>query len=229
MFPFPSRALAALAAGDGSLIFSQFSIPPFECSCDPLAHLFDSVDDASMAIICNDGEELSGDLESAEKHFEMMMRVSNWGEIWSSVRIQCAGWPKFPKEQFRGPFEAKTSHPILLIGNTADPVTPLWSARNVSRGFEGSVVLQQNSSGHCSVSAPSVCTQQYVRRYFQDGTLPPPGTVCDVIGKPFPDARSPLGMGDQQGVLTSSMTLDEREIYGAVLELSKKPIIHFPL
>jgi hypothetical protein len=50
--------------------------------------------------------------------------------------VNGSGWPKFPKNHFRGkllvsfsmkelhiqdegPFEANTSHPILLIGNTA--------------------------------------------------------------------------------------------------------------
>ncbi|KDR74341.1 hypothetical protein GALMADRAFT_578873 [Galerina marginata CBS 339.88] len=114
-----------------------------------------------------------------------------------------------------------------------DPVTPLWAAKNMSRGFEGSVVLQQNSSGHCSVSAPSVCTQKYVRKYFEDGTLPPPGTVCGVVGKPSPDSVSTLSLGttttkNDQAVFTSSMTVEERELHGAVLELTQTPMARFP-
>lgn len=39
---------------------------------------------------------------------------------------------------------------------------------------------------HCSVSAPSICAQQFIRQYFQNGTLPEAGTVCDPIVKnPF--------------------------------------------
>ncbi|KDR74350.1 hypothetical protein GALMADRAFT_141400 [Galerina marginata CBS 339.88] len=233
MFPILAQGLAELAAGDGNTLFSLFRAPPFECACDQKAPTFGIVEDASLALLCNDGEVVPSDLSSAEEHLERMMKVSQWGEVWSAIRINCAGWPKLPKARFRGPFEAKTSHPILLIGNTADPVTPLWAAKNMSRGFEGSVVLQQNSSGHCSVSAPSVCTQLYVRKYFEDGTLPPAGTVCEVVGKPFPDSVSTLSSGtttgNDQAVFMSSMTAEERELYAAVLELTQTLMVHFPL
>ncbi|KAJ5929274.1 hypothetical protein N7454_007122 [Penicillium verhagenii] len=55
----------------------------------------------------------------------------------------------------------------------------------MSSGFYQSVVLQQNSVGHCSVAAPSLCTSQLVRRYFQTGQLPEPGTICEVDKRPF--------------------------------------------
>ena len=36
------------------------------------------------------------------------------------------------------------------------------------------------------MNAPSLCAQQYVRQYFQDGTLPEEGTVCEpLVKKPF--------------------------------------------
>ncbi len=51
--------------------------------------------------------------------------------------------------------------------------------------FPGSVVLQQNSEGHCCVSSPSLCTAKHVRKYFHTGELPPVGTVCEVDEKPL--------------------------------------------
>jgi len=46
-----------------------------------------------------------------------------------------------------GDFRVKTKNPVLLIGSTYDPVTPIASAHNVSAGFEGSVVLERGGFG----------------------------------------------------------------------------------
>lgn len=55
----------------------------------------------------------------------------------------------------------------------------------MAKGFEGAVALIQDSGGHCSLAAPSNCTQSYVRQYFQTGELPPPDTICDADYEPF--------------------------------------------
>lgn len=65
----------------------------------------------------------------------------------SNVFAWCAQWKMEAKERYAGDFHVKTRNPIMLIGNTFDPVTPLVSAQNVSAGFEGSVVLQHNGHG----------------------------------------------------------------------------------
>ncbi|KAJ7441486.1 hypothetical protein B0H11DRAFT_503384 [Mycena galericulata] len=41
--------------------------------------------------------------------------------------------------------------------------------------------------------APSLCAQKHIRQYFLDGALPEPGTVCPVIGTPFPTDVSKFG------------------------------------
>ncbi|KAK8093672.1 hypothetical protein PG997_000357 [Apiospora hydei] len=84
-----------------------------------------------------------------------------------------------------------TNFPILFIGNTADNVTPLRSSYNNSAAFPGSVVLVQRSYGHASVAAPSTCSARAIRAYFQNGTLPAPGTHCDQDFELFEDPPTP--------------------------------------
>lgn len=77
----------------------------------------------------------------------------------------------------------------------------------MARGFPESIVLEQNSIGvstlsappfrpickitnipmsqHCTLSGPSLCTAKAIRQYFQTGELPSPGTVCQVDELPF--------------------------------------------
>jgi hypothetical protein len=68
---------------------------------------------------------------------------------------------------------------------TYSAATPLESDHFMAKGFEGSVVLEQDSAGHCSLSSPSLCTAKAIRTYFQTGKPPAPGTVCAVDQKPF--------------------------------------------
>ncbi|KAJ2923799.1 hypothetical protein H1R20_g13301, partial [Candolleomyces eurysporus] len=213
-----AQALKQLAAGDVSALVSFLGGPytPYKCSCGAHAHEFDVVRDANSALVCNDGDEVPPSLSESMEYVQELEKVSEWADVWSFNRLQCVGWPKNKKE-FRGPFVGNTSHPILVVGNTADPVTPLRSAKKMAEGFKGAVVLTQDSPGHCSVNAPSICTQRYIRQYFQDGTLPPPDTVCQPISKnPFP--RIP-GSPDQAPF---DVDEDEMPFLDAVFELSEK-------
>ncbi|KAG7091869.1 hypothetical protein E1B28_008270 [Marasmius oreades] len=186
IWPMLATGLQDLVQGNGTALFNIQDLPRFQCSCDPLEHAFDNEGDVSTAIACNDGDSIPSDLEEAREHYREVLRVSEWGSIWAGIRMRCGGWSTdIPKTQFRGPIVGNTNHPLLLIGNTADPVTPLWAAHKVSSGFPGSVVLSQDSAGHSSISSPSVCTALAVREYFVNGTLPKAGTYCPIVGTPF--------------------------------------------
>ncbi|KAH8915232.1 hypothetical protein BT69DRAFT_1272046 [Atractiella rhizophila] len=119
------------------------------------------------------------------------------GEYWALWVTSCAGWDFEPFEAYRGPWTVeegtrKTSFPILFIGNTYDPVTPLSAAKSMSKGFgnDSASLLIQNGYGHCSVAQPSICTARAVRNYFVNSTVPEYGTVCEVDpGFLFPEAK----------------------------------------
>ncbi|KAF5311058.1 hypothetical protein D9619_008140 [Psilocybe cf. subviscida] len=220
-FPVLAEGLAELAAGNGTKLFDRMNPEAFRCNCDTKPPDVESVPDAQSTVFCNDGDDVPDDLASAERYFEMMMEISSWSELIASIRLGCVNWPKFPKDRFKGPFKASNSHPILLVGNTADPVTPLWAAKKMSKGFKDSIVLTQDSAGHTSLSAPSVCTQKHIRDYFADGKLPEPGTICHPVTSPFSTQANQA--------LPSMMTVEEQEIYAAVLALSKDPGIFAPI
>lgn len=105
--------------------------------------------------------------------------------------------------RFEGNFHNTTAHPILFAGNTIDPVTPVYNAFVMARGFQGpdnehAGVLHQDSEGHCTYGAVSMCSGKAIREYFQSGKLPGEvGGLKDVdewdgYGKLCSSDRTPL-------------------------------------
>ncbi|KAH6648354.1 TAP-like protein-domain-containing protein [Truncatella angustata] len=125
-----------------------------------------------------------------KEYLALLEAQSRWiSPSWARNKLGCLGYAVQPAWRPDLTFETQkwdnTSHPLLIISNTHDPVTPIRNGRRVSTIFPGSVVLQQDSEGHCSHSNPSFCTARSIREYFQTGELPREGTVCQPEVKPF--------------------------------------------
>ncbi|RAH76647.1 hypothetical protein BO86DRAFT_348910 [Aspergillus japonicus CBS 114.51] len=196
-----ARFLTDLTHGNGSA-FAEYKqrerqdwrrTPP----CDPSGSKpcmvpGENTDEAQMGILCSDGQDIRGiDKEKLRDYWHTLRNQSKTvGDIWAEIRFTCIEWKARPAWQFEGrrivcPIAGNTSHPLLFAGNTYDPVTPLRNAFTMSKQFPGSVVLQQNSVGHCTLSGPSLCSAKVIREYFQTGELPSHGKVCEVEEKPF--------------------------------------------
>jgi hypothetical protein len=123
------------------------------------------------------------------------------GGYWSHIQMSCSNWPVRPTWNFDSSKIAaeNTSHPILWLSNTRDPVTPLRNARKMSERFPGSVVFGQDADGHCTGSQPSRCVVKGIRRYFQTGKLPEGDVSClpdNSIFDPQPEDVSGLSVED---------------------------------
>ena len=131
--------------------------------------------DATYGISCSDGpgDRLQQTKEDYRKYADSIIAQSSLiGESWASIQLPCTAWHARPHWRYSGNFHNKTAHPILFAGNTIDPVTPLYNAWTMAKGFEGAGVLHQDSEGHCTYASPSMCTGRALREYFQSGTLP---------------------------------------------------------
>lgn len=101
------------------------------------------------------------------------------GGYMTRIYFPCSSWGIRPAWHFAGPVGApNTSHPILWMSNTRDPVTPLADAQAMAASFPGSVLFGQDADGHATLAAPSRCTARGTRAYFQSGKLPTKGMGC---------------------------------------------------
>ncbi|KAK7036366.1 Abhydrolase-4 domain-containing protein [Favolaschia claudopus] len=195
--PLASALHDLISSGNASALYEMSvggsgSPPLYACPANSSAEdRFASVIDAGIAVICNDGKSISADYEDVKKNYEALCATSSWCDVFS-MRMPCLGWPEYLKNDFTISFKTNTSFPLLVISNTADPVTPRPDGVKMSSGFAGSVLLTQDSPGHASLSAPSSCTMSHVAAYFVNGTLPAKDTVCsvDATAELFPSANS---------------------------------------
>jgi pimeloyl-ACP methyl ester carboxylesterase len=88
----------------------------------------------------------------------------------------CAYWPVVPGPA-RGPITAPGAAPVLVIGNTNDPATPLANAEAVAAQLDQAALVVAELDGHTAYSA-SPCVQALVRAYLLDDVLPAEGTRC---------------------------------------------------
>ncbi|KAF7304004.1 Alpha beta hydrolase fold family [Mycena indigotica] len=199
-FPPLAQALADLEKGNGTSLFAILAQPQFTCGApapdgtqptgNPLA--------ATFGVQCGDAVEVKDSLEQLDAYYRNAAKLSQFAEfLVGSGRITCSGWKIHRQNRFKWPVSnIKTSFPLLFVANTADPVTPKQSAQKTRANFLGSALLVQDSPGHTSTTAPSLCTFGYFKAYMTNGTLPPPDTTCPVDAQIFgggpPDGSGPV-------------------------------------
>ena len=108
-------------------------------------------DESLQGIRCGDKWKRASGIEDVIPEIEQAANISwiggNAAFDHSMYTMPCARWRLDAKERYMGDFRVKTKNPVLLVGSTYDPVTPLVSAHNISDGFEGSVVLERGGFG----------------------------------------------------------------------------------
>lgn len=193
MFPPLAEILSALEEDDGKPFIEltrQGSGDPLLCERDPGPSPehpeAEGTEDASKAILCSDAAPVRFTVDEFGKYVDELAQLSkSAGATMANMLLDCVGWTVDAKWRFDGPFKGNTSFPILFIANMADNVTPLRSAQQNAQGFPGSVIMIQDSYGHTSINTPSKCTAKTIRAYFQNGTLPASGAICDPDLVPF--------------------------------------------
>ena len=108
---------------------------------------------------------------------------SRFGPYWWWFNNGCTDWP-VAEDRYVGPWETRTSKPVLVVGNYFDGVTAYTGARAVNQQLANSRLLSYAGWGHTAYGR-SDCTTAHIDAYLVDGTLPRAGTVCPANPNPF--------------------------------------------
>ncbi|KAF4466572.1 Tripeptidyl aminopeptidase [Fusarium albosuccineum] len=133
---------------------------------------------ATYGIRCSDS---SFRVETPDDLYSLTQLHLSYGSFAEgNLRLECAQWrfdaaEKVDTNNLRN---VKTSFPILFVNSPYDPITPLIGAWASSARFRESRVVVHEGVGHSFTAHPSNCTNEIVRRYFDDGEMPEVGTVC---------------------------------------------------
>ncbi|KAI0743109.1 TAP-like protein-domain-containing protein [Daedaleopsis nitida] len=138
------------------------------------------------AVLCADSVDSTGTLNMTDLFthvVETSRDVSHmFGAIWPFQPYYCNYWPTRSVERYTGPFNKTLANPILVFGNTYDPITPYSGAKALADALGKSAgLVRMNGFGHSTLSSPSACVQGIVDAYIANGTVPQgEDTVCEV-------------------------------------------------
>jgi pimeloyl-ACP methyl ester carboxylesterase len=140
----------------------------------------------SAAIQCADGPARKGP-GAWRKVFKRQKRISplagavHFAWEWAP----CASWPVRAEDAYRGPWNASTPNPILLINQTHDPNSFYGNAVAAEKLLGNAVLLTHEGYGHLYFQDPSTCVEKAMAAYLTELITPPRGTVCQSDHLPF--------------------------------------------
>lgn len=143
---------------------------------------YDNSFDAYSGNVCAD-TEFPRSFETYSSTGRFAEAGSRFGPFWWWNNAACADWP-VNADRFTGPWRAKTSAPVLVVGNHFDGVTGFAGAQASHRFLQGSRLLAYAGWGHTAYGRSS-CVTGYVDQYLLTGALPAEGTVCPANPNPF--------------------------------------------
>ena len=176
-WPQLAQALAAAQKGDAQGVFSLADSYSGRLDDGSYSNLFD----ANIAINCADR---SSDAQVSEKRVRRL--AQEWGQKYplfgagSAVSLYtCSAW-----KADRTPVperDAEGAAPILVVGNSGDPVTPLPGAVDMARDLDSGILLTWQGQGHTSYPK-TPCVTDAVDKYLIDLTAPQDGLTCPASG-----------------------------------------------
>ncbi|MGD0395026.1 MAG: alpha/beta hydrolase [Acidimicrobiales bacterium] len=166
-------ALLAAQHGDGAPLRTLSLVFDTDIDGAPLV-------DPLWAITCNDAAAHPGPMAAGGLARTLDARYPLMGAYAVTYTMAgCVSWPS--ARQPVTDLHPKGTPPIMVIGNTGDPNTPIIGAKHLAAIFPTGSMVTWRGWGHTWLLSGSTdpCMRALVSTYLSGGGLPRSGTVCD--------------------------------------------------
>jgi pimeloyl-ACP methyl ester carboxylesterase len=166
-------ALQRAFRGDGSLLMT---VADAYLHRNPDGTFQDNTFEAFYAISCLDHDDAVPGAET-DRYLSRFQEASpTFGAIFAYSTTACDSWPIHSGRTPR-PVNAKGAPPIMVVGTTRDPATPLVWARALAEQLHG-VLVTRDGDGHTGYHQGSSCVDDAVESYLVSGVVPNGPVTC---------------------------------------------------
>ncbi len=169
-----STALASALEGKGSALMS---LADAYASRNADGTYADNSIEANYAINCLDDPTSVPFAKVPSLFAEFEEASPTFGRIFAWGMAGCRGIDVASSEEpltIRGEGAA----PILVLGTSRDPATPLKWAQALSAQLDSGVLVERDGDGHTAYNAGNGCIDTIVEDYLLHGDVPADGTTC---------------------------------------------------
>ena len=107
----------------------------------------------------------------------LMQDSPTFGYFFAYGGTSCADWP-YEHARTPAPVEYTGESPIVVIGTTGDPATPVEWAASVRKQLGNATLLTWQGEGHTAYGRSNSCIEDPVDKYLLSGEVPADNTVC---------------------------------------------------
>lgn len=163
----------AMFHGNGSKLLS---LADYYTSRGPNGYLDNSLE-ALYDVNCLDHDDAIP-TSQVPAHFPPFLKASpTFGRDFAYGLSTCASWPIHSGKRSHA-LHAKGAPPIVVVGTTRDPATPLEWAKALARQLDSGVLVTRNGDGHTGFHQGNPCVDHAVQAYLVRGVVPRNDLAC---------------------------------------------------
>jgi pimeloyl-ACP methyl ester carboxylesterase len=137
----------------------------------------DNSSEAIYAINCLDDPSAVG-FDDVEGEFPAFEEASpTFGRIFAWSLTGCSGM-QVERSEPAPEIDGSGAAPILVVGTTRDPATPMKWAEALADQLESGVLLRRDGDGHTGYNSGNACVDEAVEAYLVEGEVPDDPTSC---------------------------------------------------
>jgi hypothetical protein len=163
----------AMQQGSGSKLLS---LADLYTSRGPNGYLDNSIE-ALYDVNCLDHDDAIP-TSQVPSHFAQFLKASpTFGKAFAYSLSTCSSWPIHTGRTSHA-LHAPGAPPIVVIGTTRDPATPVAWAKALARQLDSGVLVTRNGDGHTGFHQGNACVDNAVQGYLVHGRVPRNGLAC---------------------------------------------------